>query len=330
MRSAGDTVSPRDTTYALGALVAILVVTAGWWALALWPAREDLEWLTRARVACFNVGSDGLPDLSGWMLLVGQPVSMLVFLWLVWPSEVVAGLGRVAGSRAGRVILATTGVLVLAGVTAAAVRVKTARAARTPPTELAGAMTADDHPRLDRAAPALDLVDQHGARVSLDTLRGRPAIVTFAFANCHDVCPLVVAQARAVREAVWAGVDASLVIVTLDPWRDTPARLPALAANWGLKDERAYVLGGSVDEVEAALDRWNVARTRDMATGQVSHPPMTYLLDAEGRIAFVTLSGHEVLLALARRVTPSAAPTRASAASERPGSPPTLANISDK
>lgn len=295
-------VEERDATYAVVALVAILIVTVGWWALALWPADEDVEWLARARLACFNMGSDGLPDASGWMLLVGQPLSMLAFLALVWPREVAAGVSRAARGTLGRAALAVSVAIIVTGIAAASMRVASARAARTPPTELGGAMTADDHPRLDRDAPSLDLVDQRGERVTLETLRGRPALVTFAFANCHDICPVVVAQARAVRDAVWPGGNASLVIVTLDPWRDTPARLPALASLWGLADPRAYVLGGTVDEVEAVLDRWNVARTRDTATGQVAHPPLTYLLDDAGRIAFVTLSGHDVLRALAGRL----------------------------
>jgi cytochrome oxidase Cu insertion factor (SCO1/SenC/PrrC family) len=56
-----------------------------------------------------------------------------------------------------------------------------------------------------------------------------------------------------------------------------------------------------VEEVEAVLDAWNVARTRNPATGDVAHPSLTYLLDAEGRIAFATLSGREIMLGLAGR-----------------------------
>jgi protein SCO1 len=304
MPSAGDGhVDPRDARYALIALAAIAVVTCGWWALALWPAAGDPEWLTRARAACFNAGPDGLPDVSGWMLLVGQPVSMVGFLALVWPRELAGGVRLAVGRRSGRAAMAGTALCLVAGLVAAGARVSTAVAARTPPEVLPAVMSADEHPRLDRDAPRLGLVDQRGAQVTLDTLRGRPALVTFAFANCHDICPVIVAQARAVRDAVWPGGEASLVIVTLDPWRDTPDRLPVLASRWGLEGPRDHLLGGTIDDVEAVLDAWHVARTRDGATGQVSHPPLTYLLDATGRIAFVTLSGHDVLRELAERVT---------------------------
>lgn len=297
----------RDGQYALVALAAIFAVTVGWWALALWPVPGNPAWLDRARIACFNTGPDGLPDASGWMLLIGQPLGMFGFLVLVWPREVAAGLSRAARGTLGKTALALAVLIALGGLTGAGVRVVSAIAARAPRTDLPVVMTAEEHPRLDRQAPALDLVDQRGERVTLETLDGRPALVTFAFANCHDICPVVVEQARAARDAVWTRDGAALVIVTLDPWRDTPARLPVLASRWSLDGARDYILSGTVDEVEAVLDAWNVARTRDTATGQIAHPPLTYVLDRTGAIAFVTLSGGDVLRGLAERAARPAA-----------------------
>jgi cytochrome oxidase Cu insertion factor (SCO1/SenC/PrrC family) len=62
------------------------------------------------------------------------------------------------------------------------------------------------------------------------------------------------------------------------------------------------MLGGSVEEVEAVLDAWNVARTRNPTTGDVAHPPLTYLVDPDGTIAFATLSGRETIAALIDRL----------------------------
>lgn len=291
-----------DGRLALMAMGAVLLVTIAWWALALWPVEGNPEWLDRTRIACFNTGPDGLPDASGWMLLIGQPLGMFGFLVLVWPREVAAGLRRATRRPAGRLGLVTAMLVVVGGLAGAGVRVVSAIEARAPRTTLPEVMSAAEHPRQDREAPALQLVDQRARRVSIESLRGRPSIVTFAFANCHDICPLVVEHARLARDAVWGVDGASLVVITLDPWRDTPARLPSLSTRWSLDGPRDHVLGGSVEEVEAVLDAWNVARTRDGATGQVAHPPLTYLLDASGRIAFVTLSGGDVLRDLARRV----------------------------
>ena len=289
---------------ALGAVAFLAVVTAAWWAFALWPVPgEAAAWLARARTVCFNVGPSGLPDASGWLLLIGQPIGMFAALMAIWGSAVRAGMRRVAARTSGRVFLAACGLAVLAGLGAAGARVASARSGGAP--FALDETLPDTYPRLDRAAPALGLVDQSGARLELAALRGRPALVTFAFAHCEAVCPAIVRQVveaqRRVREAAEGSRAPRVVVVTLDPWRDTPSRLPALAQGYGLGDD-AFVLSGSVDEVNALLDRWDVARGRDEKTGDVAHPPLVYVLDAEGRIAFAATGGTEALVELLGRL----------------------------
>jgi hypothetical protein len=53
--------------------------------------------------------------------------------------------------------------------------------------------------------------------------------------------------------------------------------------------------------VNRTLDRWGVVRERDAATGQVAHPPLVYVLDASGQIAFAATGGAATLAALATR-----------------------------
>jgi protein SCO1 len=227
---------------------------------------------------------------------------MYGFLVVVWPRAV---LRRWRGPFAVPVGLAGLGLalaVVVGGLAWTGVRVSTAMAARAPVVELPAVMTAAEHPRLDRPTPELGLRNQHGETVTLAQLEGRPAFVTFAFGNCHDICPVVVEQARSARDEAWGPEGAALVVVTLDPWRDTPARLPALATRWGLDGPHDHLLSGSVAEVEAVLDAWNVARVRNAASGEVAHPSLTYVLAREGGIAFATLSGREVMLGLAERL----------------------------
>jgi protein SCO1/2 len=294
---------------ALGALACLAAVTAAWWALALWPASADApEWLARARWVCFNAPPEGLPDASGWLLLVGQPIGMLAILLAGWGGPLRGGLRSLAQRSTGRLALAAAAGLAALGLAAAGWRVVGA----SPPASLAlpgEELPPDTYPRLDRPAPELGLVAQSGERIDLARLRGRPALVTFAFAHCESLCPLVVrqtleAQRRLRERASTGGLAASrvprVVVVTLDPWRDTPARLPHLALQWEL-DEEAFVLSGSVEEVGAALDRWGVVRSRDPRTGEVAHPPLVYVLDAEGRIAYAASGGSAALAELVGR-----------------------------
>ncbi len=288
---------------ALLALAFLVLVSAAWWALALWPVpSEAAAWLVRARFVCFNVGPSGLPDASGWLLLIGQPIGMFAALMAIWGSAVRSGLRRLAAQARGRVLIGAALLLLLGGLSAAGTRVVSANSEAVP--FAVEPALPDTYPRLDRPAPALGLVDQRGERIDLSALRGRPALVTFAFAHCEAVCPTIVRQVVAAQRQLREGADASrvprVVVVTLDPWRDTPSRLPALAQDYEL-GEGAFVLSGTVADVTGLLDRWNVARGRDEKTGMIAHPPLVYVLDAEGRIAFAATGGTETLLTLLGR-----------------------------
>ena len=256
---------------AMTGLVALLAITVAWWALALWPVEGvPPAWLERARAVCFNAGPSGLPDASGWLLLVGQPIGMLAVLMVIAGDAVREGLRRAFASSAG--LLAVAGVVgvLAAGVVLAAVRVVGAPG-DSEWLEVAGARVPATYPRLDRALPEIaGLVDQRGDAFGWERVAGRPALLTFGFGHCATVCPMTVMNARQVRDRFRAeGREMDLVVITLDPWRDTPARLPSLARQFHLGGggAGAYLLSGTVEDVNAALDALQVARERVPDTG---------------------------------------------------------------
>ena len=263
------------------ALFAILGITAAWWALALWPLpASSPDWLQRTRLVCFGSTRDTLPTPAGWSLLIGEPLAMLAALAIIWGPALRDGLRALARTLPGRTVLTAGTLAVLAGLVAAGVRVASASAAdRFDPTA-AGAPA----PRLDRPAPPLALTDQHGAAVTLAQFRGRPVVVAFAYAHCTTVCPIIVHEMTDVQQRL--GQDApALLVLTLDPWRDTPARLPTVAQSWALGAD-ARVLSGSVEDVNRALDAWEIPRSRDTATGEVTHPTFVYIVGPDGRLVW--------------------------------------------
>lgn len=284
---------------ALTTLATILGMTAALWALALWPLPTDAPlWLARTQAVCFGTTSSGLPDASGWLVLTVQPGIMLGILFAGWGRVVWDGLRGMARGTAGRTGLLAAATALAVGLGAASQRV--ARASDRP-----DATGPDDeppaaYPRLDRTAPALGLVDQHGRSVSLEQFRGRPVLVTFAYAHCQTVCPVIVHQVTAARRAA-TGLHPVTLIVTLDPQRDVPARLPAIAAQWKLEDDE-LVLSGPVAAVDAALDAWGVPRARDPRTGEVTHPRLVFVVDTRGRIAYLTSDGVRAITSLLRRL----------------------------
>lgn len=279
---------------AVVALLAICVVTAAWWTLALWPpGGTPPAWLERTRLACFGAAPGGLPDAGGWLVMTGQPLGMLLVLFGVWGRDLRAGLSRTLGTTWGQLTVGVASAGVAAGLVGVALRLSSDDAqpfATNTVERLASQLT-----RISDTVPTMRLVDQTGRVVQLDAFRGKAVLVTFAYAHCQTVCPLVVMDLLDVQKKL--GLNApEVVIVTLDPMRDTPSRLPSIAAEWSL-GANAHVLSGSVEEVDQVLNAWRVPRVRNAATGDFTHPTIVYVLAPDGRITYVTEGGTALIAA---------------------------------
>ena len=280
-------------TVALFALAAIVVITASWWALALWPTTEAPAGLVLARETCFGTAATGLPDAGGWLALTGQPLGMLLVLFAGWGRDVKAGLRAAMYRVSGQLVVGAAAALLIAGVLGVVVRVRVADArpfATSSTEEVAGQLN-----RLNDAPKPISLVDQSGRMVTLEQFRGRPVIVTFAYAHCETVCPTLVSEVLGARDALTSRPPVVL-IVTLDPWRDTPSRLPSIAERWGASGD-VHVLSGVPDSVERVLNAWRVPRARNERTGDVSHPSVVYVVGPDGRIAYVVSGSQPVIRA---------------------------------
>ena len=106
------TVSAGRAATALAALLAIILISAGFWALALWPLGAAApDWVARTREICFGRTPDGLPHAGGWVLLVGEPAGMLLFLIAAWGHEVRAGFQMLWRGWPGRLAIGAAIVL---------------------------------------------------------------------------------------------------------------------------------------------------------------------------------------------------------------------------
>lgn len=83
-----------------------------------------------------------------------------------------------------------------------------------------------------RKVPPIALTDAYGARTSLASLRGKVIVLAPTLTLCHEVCPMTTqAFMRMQSELARAGLGRRVAFVeaTVDPWRDSPARLRAYA-----------------------------------------------------------------------------------------------------
>ncbi len=264
---------------AAAALLMIVVITVAWWALALWPAGSATpEWLARTRAACFGSVGDGLPGTGGWILLIGEPIGMVTALVVIWGDALRRDLQRIRASPGWRRVAAVVVIGLGVGLVAAARRVILATGIMTGESPVPRGSIVD----IALDAGSITLVDQHGRRLTMGERFSGPALLTFAFGHCGAICPTVVHDVRHARDAAGRGT-MPLVIVSLDPWRDTPGRLATLAQQWEL-GPLDVVLSGEVHEVNDALDRLRVSRQRDPATGQIDHVAAVLLLNDAGAV----------------------------------------------
>ncbi len=105
-------------------------------------------------------------------------------------------------------------------------------------------------------APEFALTDQHGQTVRLSDYRGKVVVLFFGFTHCTVECPITLATFK--RVAARLGDDVArvrFVFITVDPQRDTPARLGEFLAQF---DPTFVGLTGSLEEIEDVARAYTV------------------------------------------------------------------------
>jgi protein SCO1/2 len=109
------------------------------------------------------------------------------------------------------------------------------------------------------------LFDQDGRKLRLasDALADKVVVVTFVYTNCADTCPIVSHTFSQLQEKLGGLMDkrVRLVSLTVDPARDTPAKLKAYSARFDAKPGWLW-LTGEPSNVAAALQGFGVHITR--------------------------------------------------------------------
>ena len=141
------------------------------------------------------------------------------------------------------------------------------------------------HAARDDIGGSFDLVDQDGRRVTDKSLQGKPVLLYFGFTTCPDICPLDLAKmasiARKIDQAL--GIAVTPVFVSIDPERDTPAKLKTYVHYFG-KD---FVgLTGSAQQIADIGDKYHVYYKKvpygTDGNYMMAHSTMMFLLDADG------------------------------------------------
>ncbi len=145
-----------------------------------------------------------------------------------------------------------------------------------------------------RQAPPLRLRDIDGRMVDIRDLRGAPVLVTFVYANCPDVCPLIMnTLAEARRDAGKAGAATRVIAVSVDPAGDTPEVVRTFLDQRGIAGFTDYLIG-SRPALEATWADWGVAT--DVPTDDpelIEHTSLIYGVSASGELVTAYPVGFE-------------------------------------
>jgi protein SCO1 len=135
-------------------------------------------------------------------------------------------------------------------------------------------------------APDFSLVDQDGRPVSLASLRGKVLLLDFVYTSCPGPCPILTGTHVSVQRSLPPELAGKVhfVSISLDPERDTPEAFRRYAEARGADLTTWSFLGGAPDVVTDVIARYGVASTPG-ENGEIEHLVITYVIDAEGRIA---------------------------------------------
>jgi protein SCO1 len=148
-----------------------------------------------------------------------------------------------------------------------------------------------------RALPAFGLIDHAGAPFGVQRLRGHWTFLFFGFVNCPDVCPTTLATLAQVREALADLPEPDqpgVVLVSVDPGRDTPPVLARYVAHFDPSFAGVTGSPGAIDSLTRALGVAVVVGP-PAADGNyaVDHTAAMFLVDPEGRFAALFNTPHE-------------------------------------
>jgi protein SCO1 len=155
----------------------------------------------------------------------------------------------------------------------------------------APSISAENSARLKEgdAMPEFSLTNQNSERISLDTFRGRPFVLTFVFTRCPlpNFCPLMSNNFEELQAAIKASsaplASTRLLSVTLDPAFDTPEVLKTYAGYHHADPQTWSFATGDEKEVDTLTRAFSVYRQTE--GGTISHGLATALIDRDGKIA---------------------------------------------
>ena len=138
-----------------------------------------------------------------------------------------------------------------------------------------------------RMAPEIAQQAADGSDFRLSALRGKVVVLEFGFTHCPAVCPASLATLAQARQKLGPHADRlQVVFVSVDPERDTPARLKSYLAQF---DKSFIGLTGTPEQMAAIRKDYGITATKFPAPAgqggyQMGHSSYLYFIDRKGML----------------------------------------------
>jgi len=136
-------------------------------------------------------------------------------------------------------------------------------------------------------APPLRLRNYLGQPVDIAQYRGKPALVTFIYTHCPDVCPLITSNLRVAQNLLGADgpSKAQVIAVSVDSKGDNRRTVAAFLKAHEMTGRMQYLIG-STSELARVWRAWGVGSERDAKNPDlVEHSGVIYGITASGKRA---------------------------------------------
>jgi protein SCO1/2 len=145
------------------------------------------------------------------------------------------------------------------------------------------------------------LTGPDGKDVDAATLHGKAVLIFFGFTSCPDVCPTTLTKLKLAMKTLGASADGiQVVLVSVDPDRDTPEVMKRYSASFG-----PWLLGltGSDEALTTLREAYGVYAAMESSDAKgsynIMHSAAVFAFDAEGhaRLLISDLSDNAAVVA---------------------------------
>lgn len=132
----------------------------------------------------------------------------------------------------------------------------------------------------------LTLIDHDGRPAALADFRGKAVVLFFGYTSCPDICPTTLSRYAEVMKTLGPEAErVQVLFVTLDPGRDTPARLKEYVP-W-FHPSFVGLTGSTTEIAEAAREFRVFSAIKEVGGGMgyvLDHSAGSYVFDPAGKL----------------------------------------------